>query len=257
MIIYLDAVLLLNFTIDFLLLLGTNRICGYPFQLARCAVGAAIGAVHATVCMLPSLYFLKSFLWRSVFLCIISIASFGVSLSAIRRAIIFWIMNLALQGIALGLHIDGRTELICAVCSIFLLCLFNYGQTSGNVKFLPVELKFNGRNIRFIAMRDTGNTLHDPVTGKPVLIVDATVAQQLTGLSSKQLKDPIGVIESGEISGLRLIPYKTVGQSGGMLLGLCLPKVKVGNRIENTMVAFAPEKLSGDGTYQALTGGTI
>lgn len=39
MTVYLDVVLLLNFLVDFLLLLGTNRLMGHPLEPGKCALG--------------------------------------------------------------------------------------------------------------------------------------------------------------------------------------------------------------------------
>ena len=105
------------------------------------------------------------------------------------------------------------------------------------------------------ALRDTGNTLKDPVTGADVLVVAQQVAEQITGLNSQQLSNPVESI--GVIPGLRLIPYRTVGQSGGMLLALRIQKVKIGKQWGSRLVAFAPNGLCADGRYQALTGGNI
>ena len=43
MAVYLDLVIILNFLVDLLLLLGANRLSGYPSAIVRCAVSAAIG----------------------------------------------------------------------------------------------------------------------------------------------------------------------------------------------------------------------
>ena len=41
MAVYLDLVMLLNFLVDYLLLLGTNRLSGSPMTPGRCALAAA------------------------------------------------------------------------------------------------------------------------------------------------------------------------------------------------------------------------
>ena len=46
--IYLDLVVILNFLVDFLLLLGTNRLSGFPASPLRAAAAAALGALLAT-----------------------------------------------------------------------------------------------------------------------------------------------------------------------------------------------------------------
>ena len=39
---YLDLAVILNFVVDLLLLVGTNRIAGYPCGWKRCLLGAAV-----------------------------------------------------------------------------------------------------------------------------------------------------------------------------------------------------------------------
>ena len=45
MAVYLDLVMLLNFLVDYLLLLGTNRLSGSPMTPGRCALAAVLGSV--------------------------------------------------------------------------------------------------------------------------------------------------------------------------------------------------------------------
>jgi len=85
-------------------------------------------------------------------------------------------------------------------------------------------------------------------------VIGADAAQQLTGLTREQLLTPVETI--GILPGLRLIPYHSVGSSG-FLLALRLRDVKIGSWRGSTLVAFAPERLSMEGAYQALTGGAI
>jgi hypothetical protein len=95
------------------------------------------------------------------------------------------------------------------------------------------------------------------VTGESVLIVGAEVACQLLGMTKQEVAAPVETLASGQYSGLRLIPYRAVGQSCGMLMAMRLDEVKLGGVRTNTMVAFTAEGLSGAGEYQALAGGTI
>ena len=44
--VYLDLVILLNFLVDYLLLLGTNRISGFPLTPGRTALAAVLGGIY-------------------------------------------------------------------------------------------------------------------------------------------------------------------------------------------------------------------
>jgi hypothetical protein len=90
-----------------------------------------------------------------------------------------------------------------------------------------------------------------------VLVTGAEVAQKLLGLSKQALANPVETMEAGKLAGLRLIPFRAVGRSHGMLLGVRLDAVKVAGQGTGTLVAFAPEGLGMDGEYQALAGGVL
>ena len=251
--VYLDVVILLNFLVDFLLILGTNRLCGYPPGPGKASLAAGLGGIYAGACLVPGLRFLGNWLWRIVSLALIALIAFGFSKSALRRGIVFVLLTMALGGAVTVLGSGGFWGLVAAAGCLCLMCVFGFRGVIGGEAYVPVELSYGGKKLRLTALRDTGNTLRDPVTGKPVLVVNSEAAQKLTGLSQQQLRSPVESM--GVIPGLRLIPYRAVGQEAGMLLALKLPQVRIGTWQGSSLVAFAPEGLSSDGEYQALTGG--
>ena len=128
-------------------------------------------------------------------------------------------------------------------------------KVSETISRSAVELSWGGKRERLLALRDTGNTLRDPVTGQSVLIVDAAAAWRLLGLTRQQLQKPVETVAAGEFPGLRLIPYSTVGQSNGMLAALRMENVMIDQWRGSTLVAFASAGLDAEGGYRALTGG--
>lgn len=254
MTVYLDGVLLLNFLVDSLLLLAAGRLCGHPAKLARVVAGGALGGVYAAVCLLPGFAFLGNFLWRTVSLAAMAAITYGWSVSAIRRILVFVFLCFALGGAVMGLDGDGVLAILCVAGVLSFLCYVGFRGRVGGTCCVPVELRYEEKCLRITALQDTGNTLRDPVTGQQVLVVGADAAQKLTGLTKAQLQSPVESV--GVIPGLRLIPYHSVGGSG-FLLALRLHGVKIGSWQGSTLVAFAPDGLCRDGAYQALTGGIL
>ena len=255
--IYLDLVVILNFLVDFLLLLGTNRLSGFPLSAPRAAAAAALGAVYSGVCMLPCLRFLGGLLWRIVSLAGMAVTAFGINKSAIRRGGVFLLLSMALGGVALSLGRGNFVSLVLAAGGVWALCHFALGGQVGGREYVPVELTHNGKTVTITALRDTGNTLRDPITGEGVLVISGEVAKSLTGLTESQLRSPLDTVMRRPVPGLRLIPYRAVGQPGDMLLAMRLDRVKIGGRAQSAVVAFAPEGLGRQDMYQALTGGAI
>ena len=252
--VYINGVLLLNFLVNSLLLLAASRLCGYTVKLIRVVAGGALGGVYAAVCLLPGFAFLGDFLWRVVSLLAIAVVAYGFSLSALRRSFIFMLLCLALGGAVMGVDDGGMLGIICVAGVLCILSCVGFGGSFGGKTYIPVELRYGERHLRITALRDTGNTLCDPITGQQVLVIGADAAYKLTGLTQAQLKAPVESV--GAIPGLRLIPYHSVGGSGFML-ALRIPGVRIGAWQGSALVAFAPDGLSGEGAYQALTGGVV
>lgn len=256
MTVYVDGVMGLNFMVDFLLLVGTNRLAGHPTELRRILPAAVLGGIYGGMCMVPGFRFLGSILWRLVSLGLMGVIAFGFHRGVIRRVMLFVLLSMALGGIAMGLGTGGFLTLILAAVALSLLCTFGFQGKLGMV-CVPLELSHKGKRIKLTALRDTGNTLRDPVTGEAVLIVGSEAALQLLGMTKQEVASPVETLASGKYSGLRLIPYRAVGQSSGMLIAMRLDEVKLGGVRTNTMVAFTAEGLSGAEEYQALAGGAI
>lgn len=255
MVVYIDAIGFMNFLVDFLLLLGTNRLCGYPPGWGRTASAAALGGVYAGACFVPRLAFLGNIYWRLVCLGLMAWIAFGTSKSALRRGIVFVFLSMALGGIAFCFGKGNVWSLLSSAALVSILCAVGFREKIGVRSFVPVELSYGGKCIKLTALHDTGNMLRDPVTGRGVLVVGADVATQLTGLSQHQLRSPVEAMSQTPLPGLRLIPYHALGQPAGLLLALRIQDVRIGKWKGSSLVAFAPEGLSREGTYQALTGG--
>lgn len=257
MTVYLDLLAVLNFLVDYLLLLGTNRLAGYPAEYKKTAVAAAFGAAYAASCLLPGFFFLGSVLWRIISLAAMAGISFGWNRGALQRGAVFVLLSMALGGIAMGLGQESFLMLILAAVSLWLLCRISFRGRVGQQEYVPVELRWQDRKMSLIALKDTGNLLRDPVTGEQVLIAGADVAKELLGLTDQQLRYPVEVLASGALPGLRLIPYHAVGQPAGMLAALRFHGVKIGSAVKDPLVAFAPEVLGRGAVYRMLTGGTV
>ena len=254
--IYLDLAVILNFAVDFLLLLGTNRLSGFPAAAGRTAAAAALGALYSGGCMLPRLRFLGGLVWRIVSLAGMAVIAFGWGKSAWKRSGVFVILSMALGGVAVSVGKGNFLSLVLAAVGVWLLCRVAFGGQVGGREYVPVELTHGGKTVSIIALKDSGNTLRDPITGEPVLVISGDVAQRLTGLTQSQLRSPMDTLMRRPVPGLRLIPYRSVGQSGSMLLAMRFEKVIIGSKEQSAIVAFAPDGL-GRQMYQALTGGVI
>lgn len=255
--VYADLVVLLNFLVDFLLLLGTNRLSGFPPGRGRSAAAAGLGSVYAAGCLVPGFSFLAGNLWRLVSLAGMGVVAFGWNKSALRRCGVFLLLSMALGGIALSLGRGDGASLVLAAGGMVILCRFGFGSRVGAREYVPLTLHRDGKSLTLTALVDTGNCLRSPLTGESVVVIGAKAAEHLTGLTRAQLADPLGTLANRPIPGLQLVPYRAVGQGGSFLLALRFPKTKIQGRDRDVLVAFAPEGLGEGSMFQALTGGYL
>lgn len=257
MIIYGDLVAALNFLVDFLLLLATDRLAGYPLQCWKAALAATLGGGYGLLCIMPGFHFMGNVFWRIVVLGGMGAIAFGFDSSTIRRCVLFVLLSMALGGIASGIGNGGFLEMALSALSLCLMCMVGFRCRAGREVYLPVEITYGEKTVRMTALADTGNTLRDPVSGRDVLVVGVEVAETLLGLSDEDLKKPIETMVRLSIPGVRLIPYSAVGQPGAMLLGIQCDDVKVKGQKVDVIVAFAPQRLGQGREYQALVGGIL
>lgn len=245
----------LSFLVDLLLILGTNRLLGCPPGWVRTVLAAMVDGVFSALCLCNGFGFLKGGIWRLVTLLTVLPVAFGMERGCVRRYAVFLLLKFAAHGAA-GL-LDGGSVITAVIAGIATALLCVWGLPEGEVtnQYIPVELHYGNRRWNLTALRDTGNTLRDPLTGERVLVAGADMGQKLFGLTAGQLSDPARTLAAGQAPGMRLIPYRTVGQPNAMMLALRMKDVRVGSWKGSAIVAFAPECFGNGNGYQMLIGG--
>lgn len=253
---YWDLTVILNFLVDYLLLFAAARLSGTYAANGRLLAAATLGGIYAGGCLLPGFGFLGAIPWRVVFLALMAMLAYGLRRSTWQQAGLFLLLSFSLGGMAqLAAGSDPGKLLLCAAL-LWLGCTFLLRGRAGAGRYIPLVISGNGTTLRLTALRDTGNTLLDPVTGEPVLVIDRDASCALTGLTAQQLSSPIETLKSQTEPGLRLIPYRAVGQNEGFLLARKFPNVILGGKAKPSVVAFAPNRVGG-AAYQALIGGSV
>ena len=252
---YVRTVVILGVLIDGLLLVAAGRLYGFQARLGRMVLAVGMGGLYTYLCLQPGLYFLGNLLLRIICLAIMAIVAYGISPRVLRVSAVFAFLNVAFGGSLLAISGGGTVRTLCTAGMVCVLCCVKFYTDNNQVDYVPVELTYGGKHMCITALHDTGNTLRDPITGQWVLVIGGDVACELTGLTKDQLKSPLDSLDA--ICGLRLIPYHTVDSNNGFLLGMKLHNARIGSWRGSAVVAFAPEVLNREGTYQALTGGLI
>ncbi len=266
--VYLDELFLLNTAIDYFLLLATAKVCALPYRRGRFALTAALGGLWCCLSLLPGLPWLKGSVMKTVLALLMTLLAFGPEAKLGRCFAAFLGISVMFGGAvyAAGLwrgtwspggrlvQLDMRVLILSfALCWAGVSLVFRHSVKKAEREFWDVTLTRDGRSVSFRALRDTGNSLTDPVTGCPVLVAEAGA---LAGLFSPEQAKTLagGAVEAAEsIRGLRLIPYRGLGTQGGMLACFRPEHIQVNGKGRSDLIAaIAPGTLSADGSYQAL-----
>lgn len=235
--------LIINFFVSFILFMAVRPLSAR--YALRSLISAAIGSALSALSLLPGFPF--GGWWHAAVQLLICLTAFGISMQSLRETALFCLLRLALEGM-------GDSGPWGIVWSVALYGVYRFVFRSDREQYVPVEIRDDSKQVNCSALRDTGHRLWDPITGKRVLVVDAEVAECLTGLKRPQLSQPLQTM--GTLPGLRLIPYRSVGGTG-LLLAKQYSRVTIGTWQGDILVAFSPEILDRKGTYQALIGGTV
>ena len=278
-VIYVDTLFLLNALVDYLLLLASARLAGEPLSRPRFLLGAALGGLYAAGIFLPGLGFLARPPCRLAAAAVMVLAAFWNSRRLLRQTVIFFALSCALGGgvLAVGLlggrgrslrggvrysGMDRKILLLSAAGCYALLTLALRGaarHTGPGGELLTVRLTLGARSLALTALAEPGNTLSDPVTGRPVVVAEGEALEGLLPAGLRpDLADPAGWLEGLEgpwQRRFRLVPYRAVGVERGLLLALRLDKVQVGEADWGpALAALSPTPVSDGGSYRALVG---
>lgn len=242
-----------RFLVGFLLILGTNRLLGHKTVVLDGCLASALGSFQAAVCTVSGFAFLGQPLWHMVFLVLSAWMAFRQGGDRLRRGALFVLLQLAMGQIAMG----NVWPFLMAVAAMCLLCSTGLHPKAHAGSTVRVQIAHGGKQVSLTALKDTGNTLIDPISGCRVLVVDSSVAWTLLGLSEQALSNPLETLATQRVPGLRLIPYHTVGQPAGMLLAIRPERILLDGEAVEQVVAFSPHKLGNGQAFQALAGGMV
>lgn len=134
---------------------------------------------------------------------------------------------------------------------------------------IPVKISFDNRMIYLSALIDTGNSLKDPLTNIPVMVVEFKALQELLPLEIKSIfensqEDDLNrvttiISTSKWFSRFRLIPFSSLGKENGMLIGFKPDFIVIGEEeekkdIKNVIIGIYNRSLSRNEKYKALLG---
>lgn len=278
--VYVDELFILNLIINYILLLVTAKICATDTRRRRLLAAAVFGALYAIAAVTPFGAFLVSPVVKIAAGAFMAMCAFGGQPRIVRLTLVFFAVSAAFGGIVMatsllrggGLYggylpsVSLRLLIVTfAVSYIALSAVFRRAGRQPNGAIVALKLRHDGREVTMRALRDTGNALKDPMTGKSVIITGVGDIKMLLPphighiVGGLRLKGAVKILEElghGEKNlRFQLIPYSAVGVAGGMLLAFKPDEIIVeGHSQKGMLLALSPNSVSESGTYSALLG---
>ena len=249
--VYVDILFLVNFMMDYLILLLVRRMLKCTATHGNVLLGACVGAMLTCVVMLLSLPSVIKFI---LFHMVINAGMVQVGLrikdirSFVKAIIMLYIGSFLLGGI-----LEVFRPYVRVGSLFFFLAIVGYYLALWIWKFIvcvqrwnqyhcEVELYIGDKKYQVKALVDTGNGLVDPVSGNPVSIVDKEIAKKL--------------LEKEQIRNIRYIPYRTIGKGDGVLPVIRIERLRTRGEhtcdIENPMIGISEERVSARGEYEMI-----
>ncbi len=243
--VYVDLYFFVNASMDLLCLNLTAMLLHAKPKRWRLLLGAALGGLYAIGVLLLGI----GGVWELLFdllgacaVCAVAFARRGATfLRGARTVGVFFLVSVLLGGVMtvlfwalnrLNLPIDSLTEDHISVWLFALLALVSGILTrrggallgrANKAKSVAVEAVLSGKKVAFRALVDSGNLLVEPISGRPVILVDPKV---LRGVLPPEVLsgavDPARLQNADLARRMRLIPAS--GATGEKLLTAIVPE---------------------------------
>ncbi|WP_093210900.1 sigma-E processing peptidase SpoIIGA [Sediminibacillus albus] len=253
MTIYLDAVWLLNFLLDWMILLLTQFITrSHPKRLR-----ILFGAFMASLLVPLTVYFpdspVSSFWGKGIYSLIIVWSAFGYShFKEFRRHLLsFYFISFTLGGSLIGIHFLIGQQILASESGILttqtgfgdqiswlfvaigfpFVWIFTKTRMDKHAweklqidQLFSVTIKWKGESFLTTGYMDSGNALVDPITRDPVVVCDVEFLEnwftttELKALEAVQENLAFDSLPSSCIDAIRLVPYQGVSGNNSFML---------------------------------------
>lgn len=291
MTIYLDVILLENLCMNYIILFATGLIHRVKIKAWRILLSSILGGIYAVLSFLPALEIYSGFALKiilSVVMVYIAFKPPNVKL-LFRELIIFYLVSFAFGGCAFALlyfvkpqDILVRNGVLTGTYPIKIALLGGIvgfvivniafkvvkGKLSKKDMFCEVTIFIGKKQKKIKAFIDTGNLLKDPISGMPVIVVEAVELEEiipkeiivhLNEILEGKNTDILANLQIEYMSKFRIIPFSSLGKQNGMLLGFIADKVRIKTEeneqeLTNIIIGIYEKNLTKNGAYTGLVG---
>ena len=237
--IYIDILMSVNLFINYFTLKATSKFLYIKTSRIKMVLGALLGAIYSLYILLPYKNMFGSMAVKFLMSVTIIIVAFGFSNKGnlIKCIVCFYSINFAFSGCILALwyvfrpnglvinngivyfNISPLILIILTILSYTLISIMNkfIGKQEDKSVYKKIHISLYSKKIELNAKIDTGNSLREPFSNIPVIVVNERKLNDSIPLDVRLLKscDTLPLTQLNNIhTKLRLVPFKTVSSEG-------------------------------------------
>lgn len=249
---YIDVLFLVNFMMDYILLLIARKILKCSATHGNICVGALAGALMT--CVITVIPMSQPVVKFVLFHAVVNVVMVKLGLkirwgkSLIKALLVLYISGFLVGGIFESLH-----QYIKVGSLFFALAIVSYYIASAALSMIELLFRIGEHRCKVTlycgekectveALVDTGNSLRDTLSGEPVSIVDKDVLDLL--------------IKDYSERGVRYISYHSIGKKDGVIPIIKLDKLLISGKqkkwIESPIVAVSESEITASGEYEMI-----
>ena len=293
--IYLDIIILENIVVNYLILMVTAKFSKCGTSSLRLFLGALAGALYlALMILMPGMKvyttilskILLSFAMVAITFSIDRISTFIKTLAMFYATTFifagagfaFMFFNLGGGIVRNGIIITSMPLLgtkwseisLALALTLIILRIFRdlvQSRITKDKLLVRLLISFDKKSIGLFALVDTGNSLYDPLTNTPVVVVEFSAIKdilpvEIRGIFEKDRENDLSAV-TDTISGttwfsrFRLIPFTSLGRENGMLIGFRPDYIEIDSDnqtkgIKDVIIGIYNRPLSRNEKYKAL-----
>ena len=272
---------------NIIILYTTSIILKVKPKVIRIITASLIGSIYAIIAYTTEISIYTSIISKWILAIVIVYIAFNPQTvkKMCKQVLIFYLTSFVFGGVALyliyflkpqeifikngvyvGKYVLKVIFLGAIIAFIIVKISFKLIKTKINSKDMYCKIKvfIDEKVIQTIAMIDTGNLAKEPITNRPVVIIENNLLEEVL---PKEICNNVENILSGNLDGvpekyiprLRCIPFSSLGKQNGMLLGIKADGIEVDFEEEkkcskDVIIGVYDKSLTKKGEYKALIG---
>ncbi len=288
--IYGDIVLIENIAMNYIILLCTAKFSKNEHKKIKLLLASVIGAIYSFFYFLPGYEYLYTWFLKiifSLFIIIIAFTPYNLN-ELVKTTGVFYTVTFVFGGATFGLYylINGiqysykdilylkgfpSKLLLLSIIIAYITIKYVWDYIIYRVKreriISKINISFNNKSILIPALIDTGNSLSDPISKLPVVVVEYSsikeiIPKEMQRIFEDNKENNMSLIasimsKSEWLTRFRIIPFNSLGKENALMIGFKPDafNIEFNNKEQNIkelIIGIYNKNLSNSGEYRAL-----